>query len=354
MSANAAKYILKPLKANQPADGHIALTVDYGQVDDYFTQTAKKYDEDRTAYLSSCADDPELPTLSKNWQRSAGRLTGWAETWYILNKGNSGEQQSALEILDRITKESGIRLKNLQKHIEIQKEVLEEGQKKEKKIEKLADAEDNADWFFRSALKTQARFTDMFKSGKEYTPVVQKELIEAGKHFDRIKHKFPRGKLYSRAIIFPPARIPVGEPVPQTPEVFTRYRYLPPEAVEYDPELDELVIIPGYVSEDGLIDDKSVIWHPENQTVELGYRNGERVTWNFWKPKDTFDVMDPDSWVGEYRRRAKAEWKKTRDPGIFEPRPCEKEPAPYDRIPIQSSEPDQEFRAESSDVGLSP
>ena len=333
MSEKAARIILKPIKANKPADGLIALTVDYGKVEEYFVQSALKYDADRTAFLSSHAEDPKLPLLSKNWQRSASRLTGWAETWFIMHKGNSEEQQSALDILDRITKESGIRLKNLWRYAEIQREVLEDDPGKERKIDKLEEAEENADWFFRSALKTQTHFTDLFKSGKDYMPVLMKEEIEAGKYFDKIKRKFPQGKLYSRAIIFPPARVPVGEPVPQTPGVFNRYRYLPPEAVEYDPKLDELVIIPGYISEDGLIDDKSVIWHPENKTVEMGYRNGERVTWNFWKPKDTCDVMDPDSWCGEYRRRAKAEWRESKEPGIFDPRPCEKEPAGYDKIP---------------------
>ena len=169
MSGKAAKIVLRPIKAEIPADCLTALTVDYGKVDEYYDQSAMMYDADRTAYLSSWAEDPRLPLLSKNWQRSGKRLSGWAETWFIINKGNSEEQQSALDVLDRVAKDSGIRLKNLRKHIEIQKEALQDApdDEKEKAIRKLESTEDNADWFFRSALKTQMHFTELFKSGKE-------------------------------------------------------------------------------------------------------------------------------------------------------------------------------------------
>ena len=337
MSAKAAKIILKPIKAVQPADGLSALTVDYGKIDEYFDQSAMMYDADRTAYLSSWAEDPKLPLLTQNWQRSARRLIGWAEVWFHIHKGNSEEQQTALDILDRITKDGGIRLKNLRTHIGIRKEALRDApdEGKEKAVQKLESAEESADWFFLSALKTQTHFIDIYKSGKEYVPVLMKEQIETAEQFEKIKGKFPAGRLYSRAIIFPPAPIPMGEPVPQPPDVFVRYQYLPPEAVEYDPAVDELVIVPGYVSEDGLSDENSVIWHPENQTVEMGYRNGERVVWNFWKPKDTYDVPDRTKWYWQYQDRAFNEWLAGLEPGPLEPRPYESEPPGYNRIPDQ-------------------
>ena len=73
-------------------------------------------------------------------------------------------------------------------------------------------------------------FTELFKSGKEYVPVLMKEQIETAEQFEKIKGKYPEGRLYSRSIIFPPAPIPMGEPVPQPPDVFVRYQYLPPRS----------------------------------------------------------------------------------------------------------------------------
>ena len=111
--------------------------------------------------------------------------------------------------------------------------------------------------------------------------------------------------------------MPVGEPVPESPEVFNRVKFLPPEALVYDPELDELVVRPGYVSEDGKIDDKSVIWHPETMTVEMGYAGEEKVVWSYWKPKDITDVYEEDSWVAQYLAREYDQWIQNGIPGLF-------------------------------------
>ena len=74
---------------------------------------------------------------------------------------------------------------------------------------------------------------------------------------------------------------------------------IPIEEKVYDPELGEFVLPEGYLSEDGLIDDKSVVWHPETREVEMGFVGGEREVWNYVKHTNTWDVWIPGSWEAE-------------------------------------------------------
>jgi hypothetical protein len=333
MTVEAANIILVPLKQALLAGGVTPVDIDFGALEEHFTNAARQYDADRQAFLGTYIENPDLPLLSKKWQRSAKSLTGWAETWFASYYENSEEQETALNILDRITKESGIRRKNLRTHVRFMKEALKDDPQYLKKIDKLEDEEFGADSFLRSAIKTQQHFIDIYKSGETYVPVEIKEETEAGEYISKIYHKYPAGTMYRRGLIFPMAPIPLNEPVPQMPEVYARYKSLPPEVLEYDPKVDELMPVKGYISEDGLVDDKSVIWHPETHTVDMGFRGGERVTWKFWKPKDTRDVLDPNSWCAQYRCRAYREYLESKQFRILKPGPFEKEPEPYDRKP---------------------
>ncbi len=184
-------------------------------------------------------------------------------------------------------------------------------------LKELDEAYCSADFFLRSAVKTQQHYNDRFTRGDNHYSFEYEEEKKTSAYFDTIKHLFPKGRLYSRGIIFPPARIPAGQPVPESPEVFNRVKQLPAEDLVYDPVVDELVPRPGYVSEDGKIDDKSVIWHPETMTVEMGYVGEEKVVWPYWKPKDITDLYEEDSWVAEYLAREYDQWIAGGVPGLF-------------------------------------
>ena len=100
--------------------------------------------------------------------------------------------------------------------------------------------------------------------------------------YDRI----PEGHSYRPAYPYPPERVPEDEPVPDLPDPISRVDDVPLEDKDYDEELDEFVVKKGYVSEDGLIDDKSVVYYPETHEVEFGYVGGVRTRWKYWKAKD--------------------------------------------------------------------
>ena len=305
--------ILKPLQAEKPADGGTPLPVDFGTLEKYFKISSDRYDANREDYLSTSLEDPKLIDKMKKCQRSARMFTAWVETWFFTHPDDKDEQQLALDLLDRITKESGMRLD----HIVLQEKFVKESDPENTdRLKKLDDAYCSADFFLRSAVKTQQHFNDRFTCGAGGS-LEHNEEKEAGRYLEQIAKLIPQNRLYSRGIIFPPAPVPVGEPVPESPEVFNRVKLLPPEDLVYDPELDELVVRPGYVSEDGKIDDKSVIWHPETMTVEMGYVGEEKVVWNYWKPKDITDVIPMDSWCGQYSIREYRQWLQSGKPGLF-------------------------------------
>ena len=94
-----------------------------------------------------------------------------------------------------------------------------------------------------------------------------------------------------------------------TPEPFNRVKDMPVSELVYDEELDEFVVPKGYVSEDEMIDDQSVVWHPENHTVACKFRGEEEpVIWPYWKPADLGDVPKRGSWVAEYYQRLFGQW----------------------------------------------
>ncbi len=306
--------ILCPLQAGKPADGGTPVSVEFGSLDKFIDMASDRYVADREDYLNTSAADPALLAKTKKWQRSARQLISWAETWFFTHPNNSDEQNFALDLLDRISKESGMRLLNIAAQERIVKKNDPEN------INRLSDIDEaycSADFFLRSAVTTQQHFIDRYTRGDSFVSFEEQEERKVAPYFEQIVKLLPVDRIYSRGIIFPPARIPAGEPVPESPEVFNRVKFLPVEDLVYDPVIDELVPRPGYVSEDGKIDDKSVIWHPETMTVEMGYVGEEKVVWSYWKPKDVTDLFEEDSWVAEYLAREYDQWIQNGEQGLF-------------------------------------
>ena len=133
----------------------------------------------------------------------------------------------------------------------------------------------------------------------------------------RIRSRVPDGHMFLPPRIFPHDPVPEGKPVPKRPEPYLRVAALDVEHKEYDLEHDNFVVKKGYVSEDGMIDDQSVIWDYENNKVTIKFRGGEPVVWDFWKPKDTADVLGPDHWCVQYMQRSYRQLEEASEPGLF-------------------------------------
>ena len=159
------------------------------------------------------------------------------------------------------------------------------------------------------ALSTQALYTKRFFSPANYVDPVMEAETRASAVAAGIREAVPEGHHYLPARPYPPERIPEEELVPMTPEPFNRVKDMPVSELVYDEELDEFVVPKGYVSEDEMIDDQSVVWHPENHTVACKFRGEEEpVIWPYWKPADLGDVPKRGSWVADYYRRLFGQW----------------------------------------------
>ena len=69
-----------------------------------------------------------------------------------------------------------------------------------------------------------------------------------------------------------------------------------------------------------MIDDKSVIWHPENNTVEVGYVGEKKELWAYWKPQNEGDLPPIGSWVEEYRDRGYRQCQEDARLGLLKPK----------------------------------
>ena len=130
--------------------------------------------------------------------------------------------------------------------------------------------------------------------------------MKAGDRMRELEAKVPENHMYLPARPFPPVEIPEGVRVPDYPEPYVRMKTLDVKELNYDLEHDEFIIRPGYVSEDGLIDDQSVVWNWEEGTVAMKFRGGEPEIWPFWKAKDAGDI--PKGWPARYLRRMYLDW----------------------------------------------
>ena len=158
----------------------------------------------------------------------------------------------------------------------------------------------NSVMFLFRAQNTQRKYLQLYVSDPNYmTPELAAEK-RAGAKVAKVMKRIPKGHYFLPARPFPPARIPEGEPVPYLPAPYAAWKNLPNEDFYYDTEHDEFALPKGYVSKDERIDDESVVWNWQDNTVTMKFRGGEAVTWPFWKAKDTYDVLKKGDWCGEY------------------------------------------------------
>ncbi len=104
----------------------------------------------------------------------------------------------------------------------------------------------------------------------------------------------------------------------------------------YDTEFEEFMLPESYLSNDELIDNKSVIWHPETNEVYIGYVREERTVWNYKKFLDPCEVWEPGSWAAEYQIRMYSQNTESLQPGLLKHIDYEDEVPPYNRIPTKN------------------
>ena len=291
-------------RMKDPGAGKPALIADYGKLDDYIGMYQKHYDEKRAEFFDSTPEDADLPDKAKRWAAVSKTFMGLARTLMRAYGESDKYHQVSLEISDRITKDSGIRVRNLDLHYELMKKAHPENKGMLDRLSK--DVIDGMNFFNRAVATQTVLITWADKASGGPIGIEMEAEAEAGERARALEERVPRGHMFLPARPFPAVEIPEGYRVPEYPEPYKRMKEVPVEDLVYDEEHDEFIIRPGYISEDGLIDDESVVWNWEEGTVAIKFRGGEPEIWPFWKPKDAADI--PKGWIARYLRRKYLDW----------------------------------------------
>ena len=262
-------------------------------------------------------------------------LMSCAEGFIRLIGVTEDEKDHALKIMDYAAKDSVRRKETMKKYID---HVLNRDDVSG--FTRLSARQLMLDCIYavQAALNSQSLYIRYVQEGKTFSDPVMEKDIKAAAAAEHWRKFIPKGHHYRPAYIYPKTPVPAGQPVPKWPDPYNRVIDEPIEAKVYDTELEEFVLPEGYVSEDGLIDDKSVIWHPETEEVDIGYAGGERTVWNYKKFIDPRGVWEPGSWAAEYQIRMYRQWEESLQPGLLKHTDDEDEVLPYNRKPNQKSE----------------
>ena len=323
--------------------GQDTLHVDYTSIERYLKRAEEKYNRCRADYFNTLPTEERLLVKSKRWQRAALDYLRWAETYFDNCEGDNEKRRYALDIIDRVTKEAAVRHENIISYVDKQTDIISasnmDEEQKDKSLDDLDAIENSSGSHLRNLMKTQKHFINLNEKGENYLSYLQEEEIAAAARVAELRERyFPKDHVYMPGRIIPPHRTPMTERVPNLPEAYIEAENQPIDAYTWDEELDEVVIKPGYVSEDGTIDDQSVVIDPVANKVTIKFRGGTPVVWDWWKPKDTTELPEPGSWVAEYLIRSWRQYVEDQEPGILKHRPGEDEIPEYDRIPLVSNQ----------------
>ena len=272
-----------------------------GSYEDVMADVQALYNERREAFLTGNSNDDDVPEKAAAWEKVSKRLIQAAASEMCLYPADAERQEKALQIIDICKQDGFLREANLFAHYQIAEKAGLEGKPLEKKFDALMKSVD----FCTRARNTQIHWVRKFMHGDTYEPAEMKYYRKYGKRTHDMMQRIPDGHRFWPARIFPRDRVPAGQRVPYVPAVFRLWKALPQEDLVFDEEHDEFVLPKGYVSEDGRIDDQSVVFNWEDRTVTMKFVGEEPVTWSFWKARDDGDLPEAGSWAEEYMIRVR-------------------------------------------------
>ena len=308
----------------------VPLKTGYRTYENYLLRARTIYDRAVTDFFKLSGDDPRLLDAAERWRAASVSLMRWACSFYRKIDATPEQRELALKLMDSVTKDSATRCDNVSQYYDLL------AAKDPSNTEALLKAE-KADLLHLDVLsrmvETQSKYIRMQTESPEHESVELRLEREASKESREYFPHIPGKRSYRPAFPYPPERIPEEEPVPDLPDPISRVDDVPVEYKYYDEELDEFLIKKGYVSPDGLIDDKSVVFYPETHEIEFGYVGGVRKRWKYWKARDDRDVPKAGDWAIEYYQRYYAQYVLAPEYGILDPRFDEMEQPDYNRIP---------------------
>ena len=322
-------------RADRPeAYGEAALISGYRTLEEYLARAEKIYQRTKDDFFALGMIDERLLDAADRWREAGVALMRWAASYYRKLNSTDEERDYALKLMDRVTKDSGTRCDNVSRYYDLL-EMKTPDDLKNLRIAEKADLK-HLETLSRM-IETQQMYIRREENAAGHMDREQRMMAEASKGIRETYDRIPEGHTYRPAYPYPPMPIPEGEPVPDLPDPIQRVEDVPLSEKDYDENLDEFVLKKGYVSEDKLIDDQSLVYHPETHEVEFGYVGGVRARWKYWKAGDDRDVPDPNSWAVNYFQRYYAQYVLAPEYDILNPQTDEGEIPEYNRIPIQGT-----------------
>ena len=309
-------YMGESVRAVTDPDGFVQHITEPGSYFDYLKDAWKDYEAAKEAFFATPVNDEKIIAAGKKWERFGRVLIGYAGTLFNLYRDDAEKRRMILDIYDRFSKDMAVLRQNISKY----RELLNAGEDPDPAaVQRADDAKLQSSRTMLRALNTQIRFRKLYEAGESFSGPEGELEKGCSEHSEQLFSKLPDAGIYMPAWIYPPVAFPEGARVPDPPKAWERFEELPAEDLVYDGELEEFVIRPGYISEDGLIDDRSVVWDPEAGTVTVRLRGGEPVTWPYWKARDLSDVPEPGSWPARYIRRYYRQCLDEAEAHIFDP-----------------------------------
>ncbi len=253
----------------------VAPISEYDSFSQYLGDAEKIYAKLRSAFMDADVSSDTFPEKAEAWAKASQQLIEASAALYNKYPQNSDNKRRALELLDRCKKDSGIREKNMMLHYELIEKAEPDNPEKLNKL--LGKVLASLHFFFR-AENTQMSYLRRLLEDPEFENYEIQAERRGAIRAEKREKMVPKGHMFLPARPFPPVRVPEGMRVPYPPDPFKKWKELPVEAFVFDKEHDEFVLPEGYVSDDGLIDDKSVVWDWENRLVTMKFRGGEPVT----------------------------------------------------------------------------
>ena len=312
-----------------PEDPEAAPVTDYGNYIAIIEETEEEFNRCQDEFFKIPVTDERILKAAKTWEEVGVTLLGYALFLFNISKDSKEMQDQANILIDRVTKAAGLRRNNIAKHRRLAREKQDLAETEEQKLQKALTHADRA---LIRCLNTQVRYRELYEKGEVLINSQMEEEMRESYKAAQERRLIPDGVIHIPGKIYPPIRIPAGERVVEPPLAYQLMKAQPAEAKIYDPELDEFVLKPGYVSPDGRVDDQSVIRDRAKGEVIMKLRGGEPVVWKEWKARGTWDVPEPDSWLVEYLLRLQDQIEEDKIVRIYEPWPYERDVPEYDKV----------------------
>ena len=287
---------------------------DFDSYDARLKDALEIYDDVCKTFRGTDPNKRQIMKAAESVEIIAKMLIARVSVIFHMTDATLEKRQEGRDILDKICKDADIRERTCNQYYKAVKDKYPEQTEYVDGL--MIEAVDRMS-FLNRCMATQNHYLNDGIKRNDYEKAREESDKRCSAEAARIRSRVPDGHMFLPPRIFPHDPVPEGQPVPTRPVPYQRVAALDVDCKEYDLEHDNFVVKKGYVSEDGLIDDESVVWDYENNKVIMKFRGGEPVVWDFWKPKDTADVLGPDHWCYQYIRRLYWQLEEADEPGLF-------------------------------------